>query len=74
MSYDLSRITEERLARGWSRAKLAREAEVHESTIYYIERDQRSARPETVKKLADALGISLRDLVIVPASRKDAAA
>jgi ribosome-binding protein aMBF1 (putative translation factor) len=73
MAYDITRIHGERLARGWSRGKLAQQSGIHENTIYRIEIGERAPRPETAKAIADALGLSLRELVIVPASRKDAA-
>jgi len=60
MNGHLKRIRENRVL---SRKDLARESDVDESTIYRAERGQTRLRPSTVRKLAQALGVSPDELV-----------
>jgi transcriptional regulator with XRE-family HTH domain len=46
-----------------SRKELARKSKVDESTIYRAERGQTKLRPSTVRKLAQALGVSPDQLI-----------
>jgi len=46
-----------------SRKDLAQQSHVAESTIYRAERGQTKLRPSTVRKLAQALGVSPDELV-----------
>lgn len=55
------RLKAARTARGWSYDKLARMAEVAKGTVVEIERG-RSPRIDTLRRIADALGVSLDDL------------
>ncbi len=59
-----SRIRSFREARGWSQAELSRRAKVHLSSLSRWERGERSRISLTeFVKLADALGVSLDDLL-----------
>src|SRR5215210_6366122 len=57
----LKRLREER---GLSQVKLAARADVNPSTVNQIERGMRDASPGTLRKLADALDISLYELMM----------
>jgi len=52
-----------RTERGLSQAKLAARAELDPSTVNQIERGAREASPATLRKLANALGVGLADLL-----------
>jgi transcriptional regulator with XRE-family HTH domain len=52
-----------RVEKGLSQARLAARAELDPSTVNQIERGAREASPATLRKLADALGISLFALI-----------
>ena len=56
------RLREERQLRGWSQRDLARETGVNTDTISGIETGQHEPRPSTLRKLAEGLGIEVRDL------------
>ncbi len=56
----LKRLREER---GLSQVKLAARADLNPATVNQIERGARNASPRTLRKLADALGVSLVDLI-----------
>jgi transcriptional regulator with XRE-family HTH domain len=56
----LKRLREER---GLSQVKLAARADLNPATVNQIERGARNASPGTLRKLADALGVSLVDLI-----------
>jgi transcriptional regulator with XRE-family HTH domain len=56
----LKRLREER---GLSQVKLAARADLNPATVNQIERGVRNASPGTLRKLADALGVSLVDLI-----------
>jgi transcriptional regulator with XRE-family HTH domain len=64
------RLKEERLLRGWSQRDLAREAGTTAETISNIETGQHDPRPSTLRKLAEGLGIEVRDLFAEPALPK----
>jgi transcriptional regulator with XRE-family HTH domain len=49
--------------RGLSQVKLAARADLNPATVNQIERGARNASPGTLRKLADALGVSLVDLI-----------
>lgn len=58
------RIRQLREARGLTRLQLGERAELHESHIGLLERNERpNARHETMQKLADALGVSVEYLL-----------
>jgi transcriptional regulator with XRE-family HTH domain len=60
------RLKEERLRNGWSQKDLARESETNVDTISGIETGQHEPRPSTLRKLAKALSIEVRDLFEEP--------
>jgi transcriptional regulator with XRE-family HTH domain len=60
------RVKEERQFRGWSQRDLARETGVNTDTISGIETGQHEPRPSTMRKLAEGLGIEVRDLFMEP--------
>jgi transcriptional regulator with XRE-family HTH domain len=64
------RLKEERQLRGWSQRDLARETGVNTDTISGIETGQHEPRPSTLRKLAEGLGVEVRDLFIEPALGK----
>jgi len=61
------RLKEERLRNGWSQKDLARESKTNVDTISGIETGQHEPRPSTLRKLAKALGVEVRDLFEEPA-------
>ena len=56
---EVKRLREER---GWSRTKLAAEADMSASGVTMIENGQRNLTTTTLAKLAGALGVEVRDL------------
>lgn len=58
-----SRLRELREARGLSQSGLAESADVHRNTVGDIELGKASPTLHVMKKLAAALGVSVRDLV-----------
>ncbi len=56
------RLKEERLRNGWSQKDLAQESKTNVDTISGIETGQHEPRPSTLRKLAKALDIEVRDL------------
>jgi len=60
------RLKEERLRNGWSQKDLAGESKTNVDTISGIETGQHEPRPSTLRKLARALGIEVRDLFEEP--------
>jgi transcriptional regulator with XRE-family HTH domain len=65
-----NRLKEERLLRGWSQRDLAREAGTTAETVSSIETNQHQPRPSTLRKLAKALNLEVRDLLQEPALPK----
>ncbi|AHD00461.1 helix-turn-helix domain-containing protein [Leisingera methylohalidivorans] len=55
-------ITEHISANGLSREKICQEAGISRAFLSLIERNERSPGPQTVGRLAKALGVSVRDL------------
>src|SRR5215213_6493862 len=55
--------------RGMNQVDLARASGVAQNTISEIELGKREARPGTLKKLADTLGIEISDLLAFSAER-----
>ena len=64
------RLREERQLRGWSQRDLARETGVNADTISGIETEQHEPRPSTLRKLAEGLGLEVRDFFAEPALPK----
>ena len=56
------RVREERLKLGLSQEQLASEAGVHRTYIGMIERAEKNLTLENISKIANALGIRIRDL------------
>ncbi len=59
-----------REASGLSQVKLAARADLNPATVNQIERGMRDASPGTLRKLADALGVSLYELMEEEAPKK----
>jgi transcriptional regulator with XRE-family HTH domain len=59
----LTRLRDVRELHGWSQSKLAEESGVSRDGISNYETGHREAWPSTAKKLADALGVEIGDLV-----------
>jgi ribosome-binding protein aMBF1 (putative translation factor) len=59
----MKRLQQEREARGWSRAELARRAHLNPGTVGLIEVGRFVPYPGQVAKLARALGLSKRELL-----------
>jgi transcriptional regulator with XRE-family HTH domain len=64
------RLKEERQLKGWSQRDLARETGVNPDTISGIETEQHEPRPSTLRKLAEGLGLEVRDFFAEPALPK----
>jgi transcriptional regulator with XRE-family HTH domain len=60
------RLKEERQLKGWSQRDLARETGVNPDTISGIETEQHEPRPSTLRKLAEGLGLEVRDFFREP--------
>lgn len=52
-----------RINKGWSQNHLAKKANVPQSAIHYIEKGKRDPGLKTTQKLADALGVSVSELL-----------
>lgn len=52
-----------RWSHGWTQRDLAREARLNPKTIEAIEAGNSPGSPKTAKKLADALGISITEII-----------
>lgn len=52
-----------RILSGLTQGELAKRVGMHRVSINEIENGKRPARPRTLKKLADTLGVDTRDLV-----------
>jgi transcriptional regulator with XRE-family HTH domain len=63
MTYDTKKLERARMLRGWSMTTLARKALLSPCTVGRLERGEH-IRPETVKKIADKLKISMEDLLV----------
>jgi Predicted transcription factor, homolog of eukaryotic MBF1 len=59
MELSREQITEARERKGWSKAKLAREADMNAATISQIENGRIIPYPGQVEKIARALGIEV---------------
>ena len=53
------KIKELRTAKGWTQAKLAKLSDCHRTYIGQLERGEKSATLESIKKIANALNVSL---------------
>jgi transcriptional regulator with XRE-family HTH domain len=64
------RLKEERQLKGWSQRDLAHETGVNPDTISGIETEQHEPRPSTLRRLAEGLGLEVRDFFREPALPK----
>ena len=63
-SSNLKNIKKLRNKKGWSQERLAREADISYQTLIKIEQNRiKNPKLQTLVKLANALGVSLDDLV-----------
>jgi lambda repressor-like predicted transcriptional regulator len=69
--YDISKLSLRKAELGWTDARLASQAGVHASTVKNVLTGKTCKGP-TVKRLAEALGVNMSDIV-VPAVQEDAA-
>lgn len=60
---NIARLAEVRQAKGMTQEQLAAETGVHRVTIARIETGEVSPKAETLKRLADALGVLVDDLI-----------
>lgn len=63
MEVDGQKLRKLRKQRVWLIADLSRESGVHRNIISKLEKDKGGAYPETIRKLASALGVEPRELV-----------
>ena len=64
----ITRLKQVRRAKGFTQAQLAQASGVHRVTISRLESGKFSANVETLEKLANALGVTVGDLVGEPAT------
>ena len=57
------RIREVRISKGVTQSFLAVSAKVSQPYINDLEHNRRGAKPETLKRIADALGVSVEELM-----------
>jgi len=63
MKYNVRKLERARKLKGWNKAKLAKVAGVDPSTVGHVETEEFVTEP-TVKKLADALGLSMEEVLL----------
>ena len=63
MEIDTKPLERERIKRGWSKARLAKHLKLDPSVIGRVERGENRA-PDTVKRIADFLGVPMEEIVI----------
>ena len=68
--FDPGKLKEVREARGITRADLARRAQTGVATIQHWESGVRSPQVDTLAQVADALGVAIADLVVVPSEER----
>lgn len=69
-NYKIDILNGARLQRGWSRVELSRRAGVDAKTVTNV-LDGRHASPQMVRRLADALGVPMTELVNAPLREDD---
>lgn len=57
------RIKEFRMTRGWTQSELARKSSVSQSFINALESGSKDATSKTLRKLAEALEVTISDLL-----------
>jgi transcriptional regulator with XRE-family HTH domain len=60
--YNIAALRRRRLVRGWSVVALAKRIHMSPRTVWRVEAGQ-TARPSTIKEMADSLGLSMEDVV-----------
>jgi ribosome-binding protein aMBF1 (putative translation factor) len=63
MRYDIQKLERARILKGWNKAFLAKIIEVDPAVIGRVEKGE-NTNVVTVKKMADALGLTMEDLLI----------
>ena len=71
MKYNRQKIERERVLKGWSRSTLAKKIGVNPSTISNLLAGK-TGNIETIKKIADALGIDMKEICIDEEAAKSA--
>ena len=59
----MNRIKEIREKIGMKQMKLAELANVSQPYLFDLENNRRGAKPETLKRIADSLGVTVADLI-----------
>ena len=59
----MNRIREIREGKGVTQLALAREAKISQPYLHDLEKNARGARPETLERIADALGVQVGELI-----------
>ena len=72
MQYDASKLKRERLIKGWTKKRLAKIVGVDNAIIRRVENGENQS-PETIRKMADALGVPMEAIVIDTAQKKKSA-
>jgi len=62
MEVNSTKLKELREAKGFSVRRLAREAKISTETVYSVEHGRRQPSVRTLGKIAQALGVEVRDL------------
>lgn len=60
----MNRIKEVRESKGFTQTFLAALAKVSQPYINDLENNRRGAKPDTMKRIADALGVDADDLIV----------
>ncbi len=58
-----SKVKKLRLERGWTQEELARRADLHRTYIGSIERHERNVSLVNLEKIANALGVDIKELL-----------
>lgn len=60
----MNRIKEIREGMKISQGELAKSASVSQPYLYDLENNRRGAKPETLERIANALGVEVKDLMV----------
>jgi transcriptional regulator with XRE-family HTH domain len=63
MRYDIGKLKRGRMIRAMSARQLAEAVDIHPDTILRLESGKGNPHPETIKKVADFLGVPMGDLI-----------